>query len=112
MGLAVLYEIPNRPDLLSVWAFENAANHLDINRFILEKKGLVIPSYNLDPFDPADMEGWLNQHQAMHTAQNGILGISGFDLSSVDWNDEDALSAWIANHAVEHTQANMILGIP
>jgi hypothetical protein len=111
MGLATIYETPT-DETLPVWSFSHAANHLDINRFILRRTGAVMPSFVLDPFDPNDPASWLELHQVMHQQQNAILGISGYDLSDVDWGDPASLGAWISQHAIEHSQANQILGIP
>lgn len=114
MGLGTLYSVPKTPQALSTWSFSNAAHHRDIIRAIFEQHSVTIPQYVLDPFNPTDpnlMDTWLYQHQDMHNRQNAILGISGFDLNSVDWTDEKDLTRWIAQHGDEHAQAGRILNI-
>lgn len=108
-ALLVLYETPKTQGDLSVWSFANAAQHRDINRIIFETTGDILPDFVLDPFDPNDMNAWLYQHQVMHNAQNAVLGIAGFNLTELDWNNPAELGSWLWNHGQEHFQAAQIL---
>mgnify|MGYP001562264443 CR=1 FL=1 len=112
MALAVLQEDPIvSPEEFMVWSFTHAAHHKDINRVVFELGGSALPEYILDPFNPNDMNTWLYQHQLMHDAQNAVLGIAGFNLTRVDWEDQGDRDAWLWNHAQEHYQAGAILGL-
>lgn len=115
MSLASLYNIPQTRDQLAVWSFSNAAAHLDIIRVLQQKTpGAQFTAYVLDPMDPEDpasMEQWLTQHQVMHTEMDAALGIQGFDLSEVNWQDQGQLAGWIQSHASEHLQAGQILNL-
>lgn len=112
MAIAALYNIPASPQTLAEWSFVNAAHHRDIARVIMQTRSQFVTEYVLDPFDPeGDLESWLYRHGAMHLNQNQILGISGYDLIGVDWNDPEKLSVWIDQHANEHLRAAQILGV-
>ena len=111
MGLAEIRNVPNTPEDIASWSFSHLANHRDINRVILATKQIRIDEYMLDPFDPENMTQWLDLHQQMHNEQNKALGIAGYNLSDVDWQDEQARSQWIWAHADEHARASQILGV-
>lgn len=114
MALAAMYNIPGTPEEFFQWTFAHAAHHIDINRAIYEQFNIALSAYILDPFDPTNPSGsdaWAYQHQLMHNAQNLVLGISGFDLSQIDWHDQNQVAAWIALNANEHVQAAAILGV-
>jgi hypothetical protein len=112
MGIATLLENPiASPADFDRWSFANMASHRDIIRRIFETNGTELPEYVLSPFDPTNMDAWLELHQQMHTDFQGILGISGYDLTVLDWNDESQVSTWLAQHANTHWIASQVLGI-
>jgi hypothetical protein len=110
-GIAGLYNVPGNQAELSQWSFAHAAHHVDVNRVIFQSFGVVLPSYVLDPFDPENMEAWLYQHQQLHQVTDTILGISGFDLTDVDWKDQNQRAGWIYLNSSEHFQYASILEI-
>jgi len=109
MSVIVLFETPESEGELSTWSFVNAAHHRDIIRIIFEQTGEILPEYPLDPFDPENMNTWLYNHQQMHTAQNAILGIGGWNLLELNLKNPEAVANWIWYHAQEHLQAGQIL---
>ncbi len=112
MSIAGIFDTPQTPEQQATWAFTHATHHADIVRVIYQKNSaLVLQRYILDPFDPNDMDVWLDQHQFMHQQMDRVLGIAGFDLSEVDWNNASQRSAWIWLNAQEHLQAGTILGL-
>ncbi len=113
MSLAGLYNIPNDEQQLAQWSFINAAAHADINRVIFERFNISIPAYALDPIptESKDLQVWLYQHQQMHTDMDAVLGIQGFDLTDVNWQDRSQFAGWIEGHAIEHLQAGRILNL-
>lgn len=112
MSLAGLYNVPSTPQDQASWAFVHAAHHVDIVRLIYQtNNSLVLQSYMLDPFDPNNMDVWLDQHQVMHQQMDAVLGIAGFNLSEVDWQDQNQRAAWISLNAQEHYQAGAKLGL-
>lgn len=110
-AVAGLYNVPSTRAELDTWGFQHAAHHRDINRLIFEALGITVPEYVLDPIDPHDSGVWRYQHQAMHSFMDAILGISGYNLLSLDWNNEAILGGWIYLNASEHYQAAHLLGI-
>lgn len=110
-AIASLYNVPTTEGELSTWSFLHAAHHADINRVVLETRGVQLPAYILDPFDPRNIQVWLDQHQDLHTQMDAVLGISGFNLDSVEWEDENQRAGWIFLQAQEHYTAAAILEI-
>lgn len=109
-SIASLYNTPTTQDELLAWSFAHAAHHRDIARRIFELVGKNLDQYVLDPFDANEPGVWLYQHQTMHAQMDPILGIEGYDLLDVDFNDYSNLSGWIYLNADEHKQAANILG--
>lgn len=109
--IANLANIPGDPRSLAHWSFTNMAHHRDINREIYRVYEIALPEYILDPFLPQASDNFLYAHQIMHNNMNAVLGISGYNLRDVDWNDEGQLASWISLHFNEHYQANQILGV-
>ena len=110
-AIANIYNVPSTDSELASWAFAHMAHHRDINRRIYELVSISLPEYTLDPIDPNDVGQWEYQHQLMHNNQNQVLGIMGFDLSEVNWQDSNLLAGWIWLNASEHLQAADILEI-
>jgi hypothetical protein len=110
-GLADLYNVPSNDEERAQWSFAHMAHHRDINRRIYELVKIALPEYILDPVNPSDSGEWEYQHQLMHDAQNGLLGIQGQDLTGIDWKDQRILSGWIFLNSNEHYQASNILEI-
>jgi hypothetical protein len=111
VSVAALFNVPETSEQLAQWSFVNAAVHADINRLILQNFNIIIPSYVLDPIDPTNMQVWLYQHQLMHLNMDAVLGIAGFDLTDVDFNDKGQFAGWIQDHANEHVQAGQLLNL-
>jgi len=114
MALAALFNIPGTEEELNEWSFAHMAHHLDLINFIYNNSQIALPVFVLDPFNPRDpdsVEAWSYLHQIMHQNQNALLGINGFDLTSVDWQDQNQVAAWIQLNAIEHVQAANITGV-
>ncbi len=110
-GLADLYNVPTTDEERAFWSFAHMAHHRDINARIYLLVKIALPEYLIDPIDPNDTGNWENLHQQMHDTQNELLGISGQDLTGVDWKDHRLLAGWIFLNSSEHYQASQILGI-
>ena len=110
-GIAALFNVPGNRSELDSWASAHATHHRDIIRRIYEITGANLPEYVLDPIDPEDTGVWEDQHQIMHQDMDTVLGISGFDLSGVDFNNYEELVGWIQLNSSEHFQASNILEI-
>lgn len=121
MALDQISQVPDSPDDVKRWSFAHMANHLDIIRRIYEITTPVPPAttpppislnpFPLDPFNPENLGQWLYQHSVMHAQMDLVLGIAGYDLLELDWNDKDQLIEWINFNSDEHIQASRILRI-
>lgn len=114
MSIAALFNIPGTDEELLAWSFAHAAHHLDLINFIYNQTQIALPVFVLDPFNPKDpgsIGAWAYQHQVMHQNQNTLLGINGFDLTSIDWQDQNQVAAWIQLNATEHVEAANITGV-
>ena len=111
MSMLTISEVPESELDLANWSFSHSAHHRDIIRRIFETKQKNLAEYALDPFDPNQMLVWLEQHQQMHNDMNRALGVGGYDLSEVDWNNKDQLQSWILAHFDEHVRVGQIIGL-
>jgi hypothetical protein len=110
-GIANLYNVPSTDEERASWSFSHMAHHRDINARIYLLVKIALPEYIIDPVNPDDPGDWEYQHQLMHDNQNAILGITGQDLTGVDWKNQNLLAAWIFLNGNEHFQASAILEI-
>lgn len=110
-GVAGLFNVPTNDIELQVWATTHMTHHRDINRALYEITGANLAEYVLDPINPLDSRVWEAQHQLMHFNMDAVLGISGYDLTGVDFTNEKLLPGWIQLNANEHYQAANILNI-
>lgn len=111
MGLASLYNVPTSDAELSEWSFAHAAQHHIENAAIYRVYGVSLPEYQLDPIDPNDAPSWAYRHQSAENNRNAVLGIAGYNLLGVDWNDPDSLAAFVEANATIHQLAAQILGL-
>jgi len=110
-GIASLFNIPGTPEEANSWAFAHASHHRDIIKAIFEQYRTSLPEYVLEPLPLRDMSTWVYQHQQMHNDMNQITGISGYNLSNVDWQNIESRSGWIFSNAAEHTRIAGVLRI-
>lgn len=95
MAVADLANVPMTPGQLRLWSFAHMAHHRDTNRIIMQSKGIVLPEYALDPVKFSSNSTWTELHQQMHNNNDSVLGVGGFDLTQVNWQDVKQRSAWI-----------------
>jgi len=50
-------------------------------------------------------------HQQMHNDLDPIIGVSGYDLTDVNWRDKNQRAAWVYLNATLHQQEGMKLGV-
>lgn len=111
MALASLFNVPSTDTERAQWAFAHMAHHRDINRRLYELTLVALPEFILDPINIDDTGSWEYQHQQMHNDENQLLGIDGFDLTGLDWKNQNELAGWVYLNAQEHRQASDILEI-
>lgn len=107
-------ELPEKTETAADWAgfsFSHMAQHRDYIRVIFQRYGVSLPEYVLDPIDPQNIGAWPYHHQQMHDQINAILGIPGYNLLGMDFNDKGALETWSALNQDLHSRTSTILGI-
>jgi hypothetical protein len=110
-GVASLYNVPSNDDELKAWSSIHMRHHVDINTGLYRLLKIALPLYLLDPIDVDNTGDWENNHQQMHDSQNALLSVAGYDLTGLNWKDQNLLSGWIFLNALDHRQAADILGI-
>lgn len=111
MSLATIFQLPRDQEELRTWSFSHTAHHRDINRRVFEIQGVRLDEYVLDPYDVTNPGNWVALHQVMHQQMDKALNIRGYDLSQLDWTDDDGVISWFVSHSNEHYQAGAILGL-
>lgn len=111
MALAGLFNIPEDDVGLLRFSFSNADSHTRIIRAIFLARNVNLETFPLDPINKQDIKSWLRRHQTMHNDMNTFFGLSGDDLTDVDFEKREQLAEWIWIHAVEHRNAHFALGI-
>ena len=110
MSLAQLLELPRNEAEWAMWSFAHASFHHDVDQAVARTYSVTLPEYALDPFNPKDTT-WLYNHQINHNARNVVLGIQGYDLTSLDLSDEGSVLDWINLHASEEQYAAQVLNL-
>lgn len=112
MSLASLFNVPDPQNEASFleFSFSNADQHGIVTNAIALQRGVEIQRYVIDPIPMFDPGVWLRNHQQWHNYINGVLGISGVDLTSVDFNNAEEAASWTRLHASEHQQWSNVLG--
>lgn len=113
MSLATLLNVPPADDhrAFDEFSFSNQDSHNRIVTAIGVQKNIVLSIYVVDPMPLDAMGVWLVNHQQMHNDMNGVTGVAGNDLTSVDWNNEQEKAYWMELHWSEHQQNEQILGL-
>lgn len=105
----------NAPTDVGMWLSFGSVHQLDhfgLVRQVLDKRQILLGMLPIDPVpvdNPSAMLTWFQHHQALHNALNGAVGLGGFDLSFVDFNDQSRASHWIQDHAIEHMRISAFL---
>lgn len=110
-GIAGLFNVPSTEPEFFTWSGIHAMHHRDINRILYQLLAVTLDEAVLDPFNPADADDWLQNHQTMHQQMDFLLGINGYNLLAVDMTDQGQFSNWVFLNADEHFKAANILGL-
>lgn len=110
MSVAAIFNVPSNQAEFNDWSFCHSDHHTNVAAK-LRTVGIVVPTYILDPINPADTGTWEYQHQLIHDAIDQVLGIQGFDLSDINWQDRNEFAGWIFLNANEHYQMAAILEV-
>lgn len=100
----LLFNAPYDAGSLAEFSSIHQADHMQIVAQIFEKLGIA--TLELPPLDPIpvqfDFLTWLMNHQFAHNQANGYLGLTGFDLTSVDFRNREQFLIWTRYNALEH----------
>jgi hypothetical protein len=111
MPLPFILQPPPGKDGFREWMFAHSQDHEEIREGIQTLKGVNLPIYVLDPVSQDDFQGWLERHQQAHNDMNGILNLSGEDLTGLDPSRPEQLQAWMFLNFHEHQSARQVLAI-
>ncbi len=110
--IAVLLNRPTDQQQLANFSFANQ-NHHDLVVTTLRALGSTqVNRYIMDPVSLEDMNNFLIRHQQSHNEINGVLGVAGNDLSSVNFRDVNSLESWLQLHFSEHQQWQTKTSVP
>ena len=105
--------LPNDPAGFSFWLNSHNYEHL---RFTLAIQA-VTPSFTSPDYDfaafrseQAFLTDWLSAHQLAHEALRAYTGVTGYDLSVIDFHDKVSWFEWMDAHALEHGFLRQALG--
>ncbi len=93
------------------WALQHSDDHWLIRQRIQDQSLGNLPAWQLWPVNFRDWDAYALRHQAAHNEMNDALGLSGSDLTGVDFKDEKAVKEWNLTHFSEHEAAHSSLGI-
>ena len=94
-----------------IWSFSNSTDHDDVRQAIFLQKGVNIEQVVLYPIDWQDWDAYAARHQRVHNQINAALGVSGNDLTRVDFKDREGLEEWNMSHFNEHQSWRAVLKI-
>jgi len=99
------------PRSTEMWALQHAADHDQIREGI-QKQTLGNPTdWVLYPVNWRDWDAYALRHQSEHNEMNDSLGLSGTDLTAVDFRNLRESEEWHFQHYREHQAARAKLGI-
>lgn len=93
------------------WALHHAAEHDEVRQAIQKQGKGNLVSYPLYPINWQDWNAWALRHQLSHNEENGVLGIAGTDLQSVNFQNKEEAEGWHFNHFREHLDQRTTLKI-
>lgn len=96
------------------WDVGHAREHIQFVQVIAgQSPPLLVPDQNMLSFLTAgSARGSIVQtHADVHNILRGYLGISGIDLTEVNFKDESSFYDWLQYHSYEHAQIRQVLGL-
>jgi hypothetical protein len=111
----LLYNTPYDDGSLLEWSSIHQKDHFVIASEIQRKmSGTTVILLPIDPIPlQLDILSWSMFHQTMHNEMDNVVGVAGFDLTSVNFTQREQLEIWINLHAWEHYRVSQVLaGLP
>lgn len=74
---------------------------------------VVVPNFDILAYsdDPLRSVFWRNNHQIIHLALRAASGVTGIDLSLVDFSNDNDFLLWQSDHSTEHQNLRAFFGI-
>jgi hypothetical protein len=107
----MLFDITASDASLEQFFFWNAQDHIEISQAIQAQKSVNLFQRVLDPVDKDAIDAWMELHQQSHNDINQVLGLSGNDLSDLDFSNHARVREWMNLHAQEHQAMRQTLKI-
>lgn len=98
----------------SIWRSEHAGEHTQFVTTLAKAAPIkLIPDYDLASWDQSKpfITRWHVQHEAVHEQLRFYTGVSGVNLSDVDFSDQAEFYDWLDGHKAEHVLLRQALGI-
>jgi hypothetical protein len=109
--LPALFDITSSDASIEQFFFWNAQDHIEISQAVQAQKTVNLFQRVLHPVDMQAIDLWLELHQQSHNDINQVLGLSGNDLSDLDFSDPRKVREWMNLHAQEHLAMRQALKI-
>ena len=107
--------LPHDPAGFGRWLVGHSLEHTQMSQIVSTVGTPLanVPLYDILSWsdDPANVVFWLNTHQNIHQALRAQSGVTGIDLSLVDFNNDDDFLVWQEDHATEHAQLRYVYGL-
>lgn len=111
MSLAqVLYPAPT-PEGFDTWTFQHNAHHNAIIAAVKQTKNVTLQPQLIYPFNPSDVETWLQNHQQLHDDMESVFKIIGSDLSSLDFQDQSQRDGFFFLNFSSHRDVAIACGL-
>lgn len=91
--------------------FSHFQHHIDILQAIKSQLGVSLTQYPIYPVNKENLQQVLQSHQQYHDDMNGVLGLNGVDLQSVNLEDKKEQRVWTDLNFREHQAASVALTI-
>lgn len=100
-------------DIRSVeeWALWHFSDHQEIREAIQTALGKNLTEWDIFPLELKHWDQFALKHQAAHNEMNSASGLSGDDLTQVDFKDLHARQEWHYKHFREHNAQRVKYGI-
>jgi hypothetical protein len=96
---------------LEQWALWHQTDHVEIKQAIQRALGLNLTVWPLYPFKLSAWNEWALRHQSAHNEMNTVSGLTGSDLTEVDFSKRDQREEWHLSHFNEHLAQRTRYGI-
>ena len=87
--------------------------HQDLHRRLIDYLQPIAPdeltAFVLDPLD-VNTPTAIYQHQDMHNQLDALLNTPSYDMTVLDWQDQDSRSNWVNDNYQSHLNYSQIVG--